>query len=1044
MTSPARTVLAKCLIAGFAVIGGTSTTAPLQAAETGWTFWRGININGPAVRIDGRTWDAETAAKDFECRDTAFENQKVQLRPDTDSLRSRMIRSSRYRADGRNSLTLNRLPRGPYRVFLYVWEDNNSETFDLFLENQAVLTGYRSGPAGTWRRLGPWDVEVSDGALNLECRGGHANLSGLEIWRPENAPVAASPQASATGGPGNAVAQRVTNGLQALYTFDAGHGQTIYDRSGNRLDLKIEGTEAVRWRAGHLLVHSPTRIRSTAAASAIIDSVKRSQEITLEAWLRPGDTKQTGPARIVSISRNPSERNITLGQDEDRYDVRLRTRATSTNGIPSTSTPPKAVQKRLAHVVFTRSREGRVRIYVDGRVLQEGTVGGALDNWSPELRLSLVNELSGDRPWRGELHLVAVYSQALSEQDVARNFSAGSGTQTEVTLADAKSPEYFEAHIAPLLARHCLQCHGGKSQKGRLDLSRRDRALSGGGSGPAIVPGQADESLLWQYVESDEMPVDAPPLSGSEKQLLRHWIAAGAVWSLPSIDREDRAPLPPAGDEFVRRLTVPEYIATVRAAVGVDVETDARRLLPRDLRADGFSNTAYNLNVDLAHVEAYAELAEIIVSRMDVPAFVQRFTRKRRLDPSSMRPVISNMGTWLLRGPLEEPEIRAFLRIPESVAQLSGEDSERFELACRLIVEAMLQSPRFVYRIEKRRDGGDAAARQYELASRLSYILWGAPPDHELMRAAADGELAEERLVREQVERMLHDPRAIDRSRQFVADWLNLGRLEHLRPNPERYPEWSRELADDMRAETLAYFQTIVWEQQRPLSDLFNAQLTFATPRLARHYGLTARGEGLQRYDLADVATRGGLLTQGSVLTIGGDEASMVSRGLFVLHDVLRGEVADPPPGLDTTPVPTKPGLSQRMIAESRIADTKCGGCHVKFEPLAFSLERYDGIGAYREVDRHGNRLRQDGQVVIPGSKQKIAYHSAAEFMDLLAQSERVRKTITSKLIQFALGRPLSPDDETQIEHIHRAAQQNGGTYAAVMKEIVMSRLVQD
>lgn len=123
------------------------------------------------------------------------------------------------------------------------------------------------------------------------------------------------------------------------------------------------------------------------------------------------------------------------------------------------------------------------------------------------------------------------------------------------------------------------------------------------------------------------------------------------------------------------------------------------------------------------------------------------------------------------------------------------------------------------------------------LASRLSYIVWGGPPDKELLRAAAAGELSHPERVQAHVRRMLSDTRAVRRSLQFVHDWLNLDRLATLQPNPQRFPQWNRQLAEDMRLETLAFFEGRVWEQKRPLWELFNAQFTYATPRLAAHYG---------------------------------------------------------------------------------------------------------------------------------------------------------------------------------------------------------------
>ena len=213
--------------------------------------------------------------------------------------------------------------------------------------------------------------------------------------------------------------------------------------------------------------------------------------------------------------------------------------------------------------------------------------------------------------------------------------------------------QFFDAKVAPLLARHCLECHDTATKKGKLDLSRKDAALAGDEDGPVILPGKAAESRLWKAVEADEMPEDRPPLTTAEKQVLRQWIDAGATWSGNEIDpfavyRDGRA-----AQEWLRRLTVPEYVETVRAAVGVDIEQDARRILPPDLRADGFSNTAYNLNVDLAHVEAYGKLAALIVSKTDVKAFASQFSHHllRYSRVLARQKSIGHRSWWLHRQP---------------------------------------------------------------------------------------------------------------------------------------------------------------------------------------------------------------------------------------------------------------------------------------------------------------------------------------------------------------------------------------------------------
>ena len=841
-------------------------------------------------------------------------------------------------------------------------------------------------------------------------------------------------------------ADRSGDGLVALYDFRLAKGSIVKDRSGvgKPLDLKIENPKNVRRTKGTLEVRGKTLIRSDKPAAKVFNAVRRSGEITIEAWVRPANAKQDGPARMVTLSGGSSDRNFTLGQEGDKVDVRLRTTKTSGNGIPSLNSPGRSLAPRLTHIVYTRNRGGRARLFLNGKQQAEKRVPGAMANWNGKYRLALANELSSDRPWLGTFHLVAIYSRDLSVGEVAQHFKAGvnarsTGAQLATRKQSAKE-QFFDREIAPLLSRHCLECHDTVNHKGRLDLSKKSTAFATAKKETVIVPGKSAESLLWEVVEADDMPNERDPLSVDEKKLLRKWIDDGAVWAGEEIDPLAHTHDWRVNQNWVRRLTVPEYIETVRSLTGVDIAREARETLPPDIRADGFSNTAYNLTVDLKHIEAYSRLAGIIVGKMNVGQFAKRFSRKRGFTDDVMRDLVAKMGKWLLRAPLEEHEVAAFRGISTTVAAAGG----TFEEALSLLVEAMLQSPRFLYRVENERGDGTAwPVSEYELASRMSYIIWGAPPDTQLLEAAENGQLFEDDSLETQLKRMLDDPRAAKRSAEFVHEWLNLGRLANMKPNPEKFPQWNADLANDMRDETIAFFDDVVWKQNRPLADLLNAKLTYATPRLARHYGLPVQRGGLARYDLKSVPERGGLLTQGSVLTIGGDEASMVTRGLFVLRDLLRSGVKDPPPSVNTEPVPSKAGLSQRNIARKRIADKTCGGCHIKFEPLAFGLEKFDGIGAFHEKDEHGNTLRDDGEILFPGTAKTVPYDSSAELMNLLAGSDRVQQCLTWKVAQFALGRPLGPADSRTLDKVHQAAQKGGGTYASLMRAIIKSDLVQ-
>lgn len=810
-----------------------------------------------------------------------------------------------------------------------------------------------------------------------------------------------------------------------LYKFE-GKSAQITDSSGVNppVHLSIANNQAILRKPGSLTITRPTLLKSPAPPAKLIQAVQESGEMTISVWITPANPSQSGPARIVTFSKDSSNRNVTLGQDGSKYDARFRTEKTGPNGIPSLSV--NGVKTQPTHVVFTRSRDGRGSLFLNGKKSGQHNFPGSPKNWDKKYHFALANELSNDRPWLGTFHQVAIYAAALTDSEISTEFKKGHTPPKPRTAAE-RSEFLFVNHIEPILARHCLECHDSTTAEGDLDLSQKTTAFK---DPDIIAAGHLKKSLVWESVESDEMPEKRTPLSPEEKALLREWITTGAVWKSENIDPAAHLLLTNPR-KFPRRLTTPEYIATVKSATGVDISEEARELLPPDLRTDGFRNTAYNLGVDLKHVEAHTRLANLIVSRLDVKKFAARFSRNRSTTQKPIQAHIQSVGTWLLRGPLSDREIHLYQGLATSVGASGGDFDDSFGY----ILRGMLQSPRFLYRIE-----GEGPPSTYELASRLSYLIWGGPPDKLLFDAAKNNSLHNPDELRKQVGRMLSDPRAIDQSLTFISEWLNLDHLKNLQPNSGKFPAWQPALAEDMRRETLAFAKHLLWDEQRPLGDLLNARVTFLTPRLAKHYGLEPKKDEFGKYDLTRTA-RGGLLTQGSLLTIGGDEASMVTRGLFVLHDLLRGSVKDPPPGVDTSPTPSAPGLPQRVIAEKRILDQSCGGCHAKFEPLAFGLEQFDGLGRFALTDHFKNKLREDGEILIPGTSKLVTYNTSRELMDLLAKSPRVRQNIIWKLTQFSLGRPIANKDRPHLDTLYQSVRDEQ-TYQNVILHLATSPLI--
>ncbi|MGB3309312.1 MAG: tandem-95 repeat protein, partial [Nodosilinea sp.] len=222
---------------------------------------------------------------------------------------------------------------------------------------------------------------------------------------------------------------RVTAGLLSLYTFDEGSGSTVFDVSGvgTALNLEIGNLGNAVWGNGVLDITGANLIASLQPASKLFNGITATQEITLEAWIAPANTSQSGPARIATLSKDTVNRNFTLGQNGDDYNVRLRTTTTGNNGLNKMLTSPGSeVRTDLTHVVYSREADGDAFMYVDNQLVTTDTITGTFSNWDAGYRFALGSELDGSRSWLGSLDLVAVYNQAFDASEVEQNFLAGS------------------------------------------------------------------------------------------------------------------------------------------------------------------------------------------------------------------------------------------------------------------------------------------------------------------------------------------------------------------------------------------------------------------------------------------------------------------------------------------------------------------------------------------------------------------------------------------------------------------------------------------
>ncbi len=479
------------------------------------------------------------------------------------------------------------------------------------------------------------------------------------------------------------------------------------------------------------------------------------------------------------------------------------------------------------------------------------------------------------------------------------------------------------------------------------------------------------------------------------------------------------------GPTIARRLNRPEFLNSVRDSLGVDA-WDLAAQLPPDYRAEGFTNTAQALILSTDDVASLAEVATEIVSRVPDPAaLVAAHTSCTDFTDPCTDEFIERIGKRVLRRPLDTAQVAAY----RPLFAFAQEEGDTFVDGASMVIEAMLQSPHFMYRIELQAEalGPYRPLDDYEIASRLSYLVWGAPPDDALMAAADAGLLGdpEERLA--QVQRLVAAEATRETTRRFVGDWIHLDRLD-TSPSP---------LAADLREEAEAFFESVVWDEARPLSDLLNARYTYASEALATAYGYPDPKPGLQRYELEDIPERAGMITQGAVLSWEDGHASMVQRGLFVLREVICAQISPPPPGVNDTPPEPEPGKSKRHYAELRMETSPCNGCHIQIDPIGFALEHYDGDGLWMETDEHGNELRSDGELLTqfhPG----IPFDDAREMADLLAADARVAECMLLNVAQFSLGRRLAKSDGCTLAAIRDSVSAEGATYQELLEAMVV------
>ncbi len=571
--------------------------------------------------------------------------------------------------------------------------------------------------------------------------------------------------------------------------------------------------------------------------------------------------------------------------------------------------------------------------------------------------------------------------------------------------------------------------------------------VSACGSASEDEPGSSPDAQA-----ADQTPASTPPADASvPKPMARPDTGPPSLPPHPqsspvACDFQNADP----GPALIRRLTRREYNNTIRDLLG-DVSAPANGFTP-DEEFMGFNNQAASLGMTPLHAEQYMQaserLSETAVTRLESllpcqPAVVG--------EAACLRAFVISFGRRAFRRPLLDEEVDGLMTLYDAALDM---DPPRFERAFRLVIQALLQSPNFLFRIEvgevfdvidvedgRHEDKDRLRLTDYEMASRLSYLLWQSMPDSDLFDAAERGELTTAEQVKAQARRLLAEDRARHTLLDFFDQWLRIGEVYTLSRDASAYPDFNEGLRPLFAAESHAFIEDLLWGPVRDLTRLFDADYTFMNETIARYFGVPGVVGSQMRKVPLDPTQRAGILTHASIMAVTAkpNRTSPVNRGVYVRDHILCTPLPPPPPDLPIVPPSPDPTRSTRQQFEEHSANPVCAGCHVLIDPIGFGFENLDADGRWRTTE-NGHVVDASGEMTATLDADG-PFVGAAALSRQLANSEQVHRCAVTQYFRFAQGRGETRADLCSLDQLYLAYEDGGRDLVSMVEQLTSTNL---